>query len=281
MESIHTASRPTLLSYITSALQLRPELIASFAHVPSFVYSREFLEATMASQEPVESRDGLVRKANNNLLVTSLLLGICFSMIGGDYVPYGWDPLSDAALMYESTVEALALSACFLLVCSLLANMGLATTAACVRRENFCLWAKANLLAISCAELTLMGGIWCFSFAMAAAGFAAIPHTSVFIGCMACIAPVTLIVLTLNLNVAPLAAASSGVFKHDELVSPELQMTLTPAEAEAVLYRRALAAGGVDLNAARRMRPRRMLRRTWLLRRPITMRSPSSPVALL
>lgn len=249
MESIHTASRPTLLSYITSALQLRPELIASFANVPSYVYSREFLEATMASQEPVESRDGLVRKANNNLLVTSLLLGICFSMIGGDYTPYGWDPLSDAALIYESTVEALALSACFLLVCGLLANMGLATTAACVRRENFRLWAKANLLAISCAELTLMGGIWCFSFAMAAAGFAAIPHTSVFIGCMACIAPVTAIVLTLNLNVAPLAAACSGVFKHDELVSPELQMTLTPAEAEEVLYRRALAAEGVDLNA--------------------------------
>lgn len=233
---------PTLMSYVVSTVKSRPALLQNFNMTPAYLFSQEFIESTLASGKPGEVKEALVRKANNNLLISSLMLGISFSMIGGDYTPHGWE--GDNALIYETVVETLAFGSCMLFVVGLLANTGLATTAGAVPPENFRLWGRANLTSIVCAELPIMGGIWLNAFAMAAACYAAIPHTPVFWCMLALLFPCTGIPATLNLNVVPLLTTQSGVLSHAAIVPAEQQLVLTKAEAEAVLIMRALAASG-------------------------------------
>ena len=214
---------PTLFSYLYATVTARPSLISNFSNAPSFLYSQEFIEATIASGHAADARDNLVRKANNNLLVTSLLLGVSFSMINGDYTPHGWDPAGDDALLFESSVETLALLASMLFIAGLLSNTGLATTAAAVPADNFRLWAKGNISAIAWAELPIMLGIWAVTFAMAATGWSAVPYQPAFWGAIVVLLPLTVIPITYCLNITPLLTSESGVL-HQALLPPSEQL---------------------------------------------------------
>ena len=240
----------SMTGFAAGMLRARPSLLANFAMLPPYLFSKSFFEAALESMQPQEAKDALLGKANNNMLITSLLLGASFSMIGAVYVPHGWDAYSPHALAFESAVEALGLCSCLFFLVALLANVSLATTAAAVSTTNFKVWAKANPISIILADTLVMVGLWLFGMALVLTGFAAIPHRSVFYASCAIVGPITTAAMLLMMNAMPLLTAESGVMMSEALMTDEQAIVLTPSEAEAILYARALTVPRMEQHAA-------------------------------
>ena len=237
---------PTL-EFVWRIVKLRPSLLLNFSFAPPFVFAGDFVEATLSAQDPQDIKGTLISKANNNMLICSLLLGVSFSMIGGSgdggFLPRGWEPESSRAMAYSAALEVFALCASMTFVVGLLANTGLVSTVGAVHVANMRLWAKANHFAIIVAEALVMLGGWFFAMALLLAAYAAIPYPSAFwttvvlVGCPLSLGPGTLL-----LTVAPLVTTASGAVGAQPLVTEEQERRMSPAEAQAILFRRATAA---------------------------------------
>ena len=112
-----------------------------------------------------------LEKANNNMLITSLLLGASFSMIGAVYVPHGWDAYSPHALAFESAVEALGLCSCLFFLVALLANVFARHDSCRCEHNKLQGVGEGKPISIILADTLVMVGLWLFGMALVLTGF--------------------------------------------------------------------------------------------------------------
>lgn len=233
-----------VMRFLATQVRRKPMLIFHFSPLGySLFFGGDFVAGlALAKEECGELQQSLMTLFNNNVLITSLMAGAACGLTG---VTIEWCPLDDDSLgcsqLLVGAVEFNVVLVTITCLCSSLLNVIVSTVVQSVPLDNLRFWVKANTLALTLAQLSVVVGCYLFVIALLLAGAGVTPFPRTYLAAVLTCFFVWRSLLEYVGTIMPLLTFASGALSNRSLMPAAMSHHIPPDRARAVMLARAQA----------------------------------------